>query len=268
MIGKSVFDYVIEDDRRRLAENISRLLQTGTRHNTEYTVLRQDGITVPTEISSAITRDATGQPIAIMVVIRDITERKRAEEALKQNHDELQAIYDGMVDGCVIFDTEDFTVVRANAALCTMLGYSEEEIEALTPEQKHPSYFLPRIKEYYAATLQGQRSFIENVPIFHKEGHALFFDIATTNISYSGRRCQLLFFHDVTERKQAEEALQKEHRTLKHLLQSSDHERQTIAYEIHDGLAQYLAGAIMQFDVYKHQLEKSQTMQQGLMMQQ
>ena len=37
--------------------------------------------------------------------------------------------------------------------------------------------------------------------IFHKEGHALFFDIATTNISYSGRRCQLLFFHDVTERK-------------------------------------------------------------------
>jgi signal transduction histidine kinase len=38
--------------------------------------------------------------------------------------------------------------------------------------------------------------------------------------------------------------------TLKHLLQSSDHERQSIAYDIHDGLAQYLAGAIMQFQLY------------------
>ena len=57
---------------------------------------------------------------------------------------------------------------------------------------------------------------------------------------------------DITERKRAEEALRTEHRTLKHLLQSSDHERQLIAYEIHDGLAQYLAGALMQFDVYAH----------------
>ena len=58
---------------------------------------------------------------------------------------------------------------------------------------------------------------------------------------------------DITERKQAQEALENEHRTLKHLLQSSDHERQVIAYEIHDGLAQQLAGAIMQFDAYAHQ---------------
>ena len=55
---------------------------------------------------------------------------------------------------------------------------------------------------------------------------------------------------DITERKRAEEALQRERRTLNHLLQSSDHERQVIAYEIHDGLAQQLAGAIMQFQTF------------------
>jgi two-component system sensor histidine kinase DegS len=62
---------------------------------------------------------------------------------------------------------------------------------------------------------------------------------------------------DITDRKHAEEMLRREHRTLKHLLQASDHERQIIAYEIHDGLAQQLAGAIMQFQVYDH-LRKSQ----------
>ena len=48
----------------------------------------------------------------------------------------------------------------------------------------------------------------------------------------------------------AQEALAREFRTLTHLLRASDHERQLIAYEIHDGLAQYLAGAIMQFHAY------------------
>jgi PAS domain S-box-containing protein len=55
---------------------------------------------------------------------------------------------------------------------------------------------------------------------------------------------------EIQERIRAEEALRHERRTLQHLLRSSDHERQLISYEIHDGLAQYLAGAIMQLQAY------------------
>jgi PAS domain S-box-containing protein len=57
---------------------------------------------------------------------------------------------------------------------------------------------------------------------------------------------------EIIERTRAEEALHLEHKTLQLLLQSSDHERQLIAYEIHDGLAQQLTGAIMQFQAYSH----------------
>ena len=67
----------------------------------------------------------------------------------------------------------------------------------------------------------------------------------------------MVLIEDITERKRAEEALTKEHRNLKHLLQASDHERQLIAYEIHDGLAQQLAGAIMQFQAFDHLKEKN-----------
>ena len=52
------------------------------------------------------------------------------------------------------------------------------------------------------------------------------------------------------ERKQAQEALERERQSLWRMLQASDHERQTISYEIHDGLAQYLAAAIMQFQAH------------------
>jgi signal transduction histidine kinase len=60
----------------------------------------------------------------------------------------------------------------------------------------------------------------------------------------------LSLVEDITERKKAEEALERERQALWRMLQASDHERQTISYEIHDGLTQYLAGAIMQFQAH------------------
>ena len=55
---------------------------------------------------------------------------------------------------------------------------------------------------------------------------------------------------DIAARKQVEEALERERQSLWKMLQASDHERQIISYEIHDGLAQYLAAAGMQFQAY------------------
>jgi PAS domain S-box-containing protein len=55
---------------------------------------------------------------------------------------------------------------------------------------------------------------------------------------------------EIRERIRAENALKQEHHALARLLRSSDHERQLISYEIHDGLAQYLAAALMQFQTH------------------
>ena len=86
----------------------------------------------------------------------------------------------------------------------------------------------------------------------------MYADVISLESYYNERVCCISFFHDVTERKKAQEALGKDRRTLKHMLHASDHERQLIAYDIHDGLAQQLAGAIMQFQVYDH-LKEAET---------
>ena len=62
---------------------------------------------------------------------------------------------------------------------------------------------------------------------------------------------------DIAARKKAEEALERERQSLWKMLQASDHERQIISYEIHDGLAQFLAAANMQFQVYDSLRENS-----------
>ncbi len=61
----------------------------------------------------------------------------------------------------------------------------------------------------------------------------------------------------MSRRGQAGAAVERERRNLMHLLQASDRERQRIAYEIHDGLAQQLAGAIMQFQTFEHLKERN-----------
>jgi PAS domain S-box-containing protein len=183
------------------------------------------------------------------------SERQRAEEALKQARDELQAIYDGMVDGLLIADTETKQFVHANTSICAMLGYLEEELLSKSILDLHPAKDLPAILETFQAQVEGRLRIGMNIPVIRKDGSEFFADIATTSLRYQDRPCLIGFFRDVTERKHAEEAMQREHRTLKHLLQSSDHERQLIAYEIHDELAQQLAGAIMQFQTYSCQKE-------------
>jgi PAS domain S-box-containing protein len=250
LVGTTVFDHVIEADRERLAHSVSNLLKAAIRLSEEYTLARPDGATLPVEASFATMLDTEGHPQAHMAVIRDITERKRAEAALRQSRDELQAIYDQVREGIMIVDAANITAVHVNHAFCRMLGYSVDEMRTVSRERLNPPEVHHIAIKHTETVRQGTVAKSENVPFLRKDGGVVYFDVVSSPIRYDDRPCWISFFHDVTERKRAEESLQREHRTLKHLLHSSDHERQLIAYEIHDELAQQLAAAIMQFQAY------------------
>jgi PAS domain S-box-containing protein len=189
---------------------------------------------------------------AVRIYGFDITERRQAEEALRHSHHELRTIYDGMIEGLVITDIKSKRFVRVNAALCRMLGYGEAELLQASIQDIHPPEEVSNDLARFAAVAEGRVSINENRPVLRKDGSVFFADITGRRIVYGGRPSLLALFRDVTDRKRAVEALHRERRTLKHMLEASDHERQLIAYDIHDGLAQELAGAIMQFQVYDH----------------
>ena len=215
-------------------------------------MVSREGKTILTWHNSFLIRDERGNPIRFATVVTDITERKKAEEALRQSRDELQVIYDCMMDGLVVVDLETLKGLRINPALCSFLGYLLEELKEIRGPQLHPVDVLPKSEEHFQAAIRGGVTRFEAMPFLRKDGSIVYADVVSSRICYNGRPCLISFFHDVTERRRAKAALLREQRTLEHLLRSSDHERQLIAYEIHDGLAQYLAGALMQLDVYKH----------------
>jgi signal transduction histidine kinase len=65
--------------------------------------------------------------------------------------------------------------------------------------------------------------------------------------------------HEIKERRQAEELLQKEQRYIRYMLELQDRDRQMVSYEIHDGLVQQLAAAIMQLEVFSRVTERGDT---------
>ena len=215
----------------------------------ELTMLSQRGTSVPTWHHTSLIRDDRGKPLRMAVVISDITERKRAEESLRQSHEQLQAIYEGIVDGLLITDIESKRFMHVNSAMCRMLGYSRAELLAASIHDIHPREELPNDLLRFQAAAEGRVSINEDRPVLRKDGSIFYADITGHRILYEGRPCLLALFRDISERKAARSALERERRTLEHMLRASDHERQLIAYDIHDGLAQQLAGSLMQFQV-------------------
>ncbi len=166
-------------------------------------------------------------------------------ETLKQRHDELRAIYTGMVDGLLIADIETKKFVRANQAICEMLRYTQEELLSRSVMDIHPPEALDEVLAAFEELAAGRLGVAENLPVLRKDGTVFYADITTNRLLYQGRHCNIGFFRDITDRKKANEALHKEHRVLNQLLKTQDQERKVIAYEIHDGLTQQLVGALM-----------------------
>ncbi|UCE12274.1 MAG: PAS domain S-box protein [Candidatus Heimdallarchaeota archaeon] len=89
LIGKNAFDFIVLEDHDRAMNNFTKTLEMGTIRNIEYSMIKEDGTIFPADLSTAVIFDEKGYPASLIGVIRDITERKIAEEKLIRQKEEL-----------------------------------------------------------------------------------------------------------------------------------------------------------------------------------
>ena len=82
LIGKNVQDLLVERDRARALQNAIEIAQTGMGRTIEYAALAKNGLEVPIEVTTELLLDEDGKPTGFVDIIRDITERKKAEQEL------------------------------------------------------------------------------------------------------------------------------------------------------------------------------------------
>lgn len=123
LIGKSLLDFAAPLDRERVYSDVQSLLQAGMLRNLEYTAIQKDGSSLPVELSASLVVDRSKVPKAIMVIIRDIRERRQAESELR-----LLAQTVASTKDCVsITDLED-KILFVNDAFLATYQYSRDEL--------------------------------------------------------------------------------------------------------------------------------------------
>ncbi|WP_375505987.1 PAS domain S-box protein, partial [uncultured Nostoc sp.] len=152
---------------------------------------------------------------------RDITQRQRAEEALRQSELQYRSIFEAINDGLFITEIETEKVAEVNPAACQMHGYSYEEFLTLHPSAYiHPdshSVFL----EFLKTTRSGEQFYGPAVDIC-KDGTLIDVEVKGTTCTYNGKPHVLAIVRDITARKRTEEALRQSEVQYRDLVQTAN----------------------------------------------
>ncbi|MCJ7652610.1 MAG: PAS domain S-box protein [Actinobacteria bacterium] len=87
LIGRNSFELIVPTDHKKAMKNLTRTLKNAFTRDVEYTLLRKDGTSFVGELSASLIRDAYGKPKAFIATTRNITKRKKADNALKESEE-------------------------------------------------------------------------------------------------------------------------------------------------------------------------------------
>ncbi len=168
---------------------------------------RKDGTSFPVEYTSTpILED--GEVVGAVVTFTDVTERKKAEEALKESEERYRAVMAQSVEAIYLYDAETKRVLESNAAFRRLMGYGEEELVGMRIYDfiDHDDEDIAR---HVRRSLKEKRRHIGERRYRRKDGSVIIVDTSASVISYGGRTALCAISRDVTERREAEEALRR-----------------------------------------------------------
>lgn len=189
-------------------KTIELALQGGILTDMETRRLRKNGELLDVSLSISPLRGAEGEISGIIVVIADITGRKRAEEVLRQSEENYRLLFASNPQPMWVFDLETLAFLEVNAAAELHYGWSREEFLAMTIKDIRPPEDVPQMLEVVARGGDGHN----NAGVWRhlkKDGTIIFVEIATHALEFAGRRARVVLSHDVTEKVRSREEILK-----------------------------------------------------------
>jgi PAS domain S-box-containing protein len=239
----------------------------------EYHIIEQmreaDGRLAWVETNKVPLHDARGNVIGILGTYEDITERKQAEQALRQEKIFTDRLLNAPLDTVFAFEPVTGKPVRWNKRCAEVSGYDDEEIAGMkAPDDFYDEDDLKKANECTGRILADGQGVVA-LSLITKQGvHIPFEYVATVVEAEDGKTLLLSIGRDITERKRAEEALREWNATLEskvaqrteeledrarqlqkltlELTEAEERERKRLAEILHDDLQQVLAAAKFQ----------------------
>jgi PAS domain S-box-containing protein len=196
LLGRNAIEVLVTPEKREMTR---AKVRAGDAAVYETEAFRKDGTRVIIEVSG---RPATirGRQVRV-AAIHDITERKHAEEAIRESEQRFRSLTEAAVDGVLIH--ENGFILDANPSLCAMTGYALEE---LVGRNVLDFIVAPESRDLVIERIRSGATEMYEMAGLRKDGSKVVVEISSRGASYRGRPARVVAIHDITERKQVEEA--------------------------------------------------------------
>ncbi len=218
VIGRPFAEFLAPEDRARFPENFARFKAVGRVTNVEYTVRRKDGSHIRAIFDGTIGRDEQGRFRQTHCTVRDITEQRRAEQALRESEAELRTVFDSAADLITLADMETGVYLDANQGFLEATGYTREEVIGKTGEALGLWCDLARRHEIVRRLSQGEEVRNEEITFRKKDGTPLVALLTAEIVQVGGRPCLLCVARDITERERMQEEMEERRLFLENVL--------------------------------------------------
>ncbi|MFC1593941.1 PAS domain S-box protein [Candidatus Omnitrophota bacterium] len=206
VLGRNFFKFLIPKEARAQVKDVVASLFSGELPSrTINKNLTKSGKIVICEWNNTICYDTDGSVTGVISLALDITDRVKAEEALRESEQRFKDIFDKAADGILVADPETRKFYDANKIMCSMLGFNLKEIKNIGIDDIHPIESISYILEQFNKIKEGQLRLIQDLPMKRKNGSIFYADINSYPITLLGRTYIIGIFRDVTERKQIEQ---------------------------------------------------------------
>lgn len=220
LIGKNSIESIASYDQERALDNMMELFEKKVVGTAEFNLLKADGSEYPTEISANVLKDDLGNPVGFVSVIRDITERKRADKVLRKSEEKYRSLVEEISD--VIFSVDKNGIITyMSPAVESLTGYKKSEIIGQPFFKFLYKEDLTRVKDGFKDTLSGNPKPNEYRGV-KKSGEIYWIRTYSQPIIEDGKIIGARgLIADITERKLAEEAVHESENRYRSLFEKS-----------------------------------------------
>jgi PAS domain S-box-containing protein len=208
MMGMNNRLYATPEVGKAVFQTFNRVFRTGIPEQAfDWDLVRPDGTLRSVEVSVSPIKVADGSIKGFRGTVRDITERKRAEESLRESEERYRRLVELLPDGVVVHS--EGRVVFANPASARIISAaSAAELTGMPViEFVHPEYRELALKRIKQSLGEASSAPLAEEKFIRLDGTPIDVQVAAIPFSYAGKPAMLTVFNDITERKRAETQL-------------------------------------------------------------
>lgn len=221
MQGRHLFSFIDKEWLRTAKINLKRR-ERGIMERHDFEFLRKDGSKIYTSLETTPLVDEKGCYVGALALVADITDRKLAEEKLRQKEEYFRSIIENISDVIAIMDAKG-KIIYESPSIKQVLGYDPEELIGkdmsvlLWPDE------LIEIKKAFSEVIKKPDTLLSlEIGVRHKDGSRRIIEAVGRNLLHNTAVNGIIAnYHDITEREKMEEAIKESKKMLENIIASS-----------------------------------------------